>query len=351
MFPGAARELSEIEQDPTALTRAYLRRRRCLRLATLSSTFMADSRAIFHQTSSMRTEPVQIVHTRVFAIGIRGGNPCPVVPFADRIADDFMQALARRTGLDTVFILKPTSAVADIRLRYFVPEHEMGVSGHATIAAITVALLNNILKSDRIRVETITGIFHIQAVRNGEELLVTLEQSKPVFGETASSDAVAHALRIENDHIVLEKGPVQSVSVSRPKLLIPLDNGRTLNHLNPDYEELWGLCDRLHVSGFYPFTRQTDKPNVHVEARQFPLRAGFREDAATGVAAAALAAYLATYDRHCQAGRHILRIAQGYAMGAPSLIEAIVECREGRVVKTAVRGRAQVVRSEYLSLD
>jgi predicted PhzF superfamily epimerase YddE/YHI9 len=24
---------------------------------------------------------------------------------------------------------------ADIRLRYFVPDHEMGVSGHATIAA------------------------------------------------------------------------------------------------------------------------------------------------------------------------------------------------------------------------
>jgi hypothetical protein len=29
------------------------------------------------------------------------------------------------------------------------------------------------------------------------------------------------------------------------------------------------------VTGFYPFTRQTDRANANADARQFPLRAGF----------------------------------------------------------------------------
>src|SRR5215469_6020428 len=91
------------------------------------------------------------------ADGPGGGNPCPVVLAADHLNARQMQDLSEKFGLDTVFILKPQSKDADIRLRYFVPDHEMGVSGHATVAAITVALLDGRLKSEPIRVETHTA--------------------------------------------------------------------------------------------------------------------------------------------------------------------------------------------------
>ena len=51
-----------------------------------------------------------------------------------------MQAAAAAFGHETCFVLAPTSAAegeagADVRLRYFVPRHEMEMCVHATVAA------------------------------------------------------------------------------------------------------------------------------------------------------------------------------------------------------------------------
>jgi PhzF family phenazine biosynthesis protein len=316
----------------------------------MPSALMATAGSKVGRDGFTQENKIEVVHTRVFAAGPDGGNPCPVIPSADRLSDGQMQGLARKFGLDSAFILEPRSNAADVRLRYFVPDHEMGVSGHATIAAITVARQEKILKSDHARIETVTGTFEVESIRRRADIVVTLEQNKPVFGPTVAPDPVARALKVDESQITFATSPIQSVSVSRAKLVVPLRDSKVLDSLAPDYEAMWALCEKLQVSGFYPFTRHTDKTNAHVEARQFPLRAGFPEDAATGVAAAALAAYLATYDRKCQSGQQLFRIAQGYAMGAPSLIEAIVECAEGQVARTAIRGVAQIVRRESIVL-
>ncbi len=120
--------------------------------------------------------------------------------------------------------------------------------------------------------------------------------------------------------------------------------------MKPDFEGLWKLCDAVGVTGLYPFTRHTNKTNAWAEARQFPVRAGFVEDAATGVAAAALAAYLVKYDLACQPGHHEFRIAQGYAMGAPSLIETISDCAGGKITRTAIQGTARIVGRERIGI-
>jgi PhzF family phenazine biosynthesis protein len=242
----------------------------------------------------LQTDQIEVVHTRVFAAGPNSGNPCPVITFADHLTDTQMQGLARKFGLDTAFILHPQSDVADIRFRYFVPDHEMGVSGHATVAAITIARLDNLLKSDHVRVETMNGIFEVESSQHEGGRVITLKQNKPVFGPSVAPDLITSSLRIDESRILRATSPIQAVSVSRAKLLVPLEDSEVLDALNPDYEALRGICKKLKVTGFYPFTRQTDKANAHAEARQFPLRAGFPEDAATGVAAAALGAYLAT---------------------------------------------------------
>ena len=292
---------------------------------------------------------VEVVHTRVFAAGPGGGNPCPVVLSADHLSLHEMQALSQKFGLDTVFILTPRSKHADIRLRYFVPQHEMGVSGHATVAAITVARRDGQLKSKLVQVETLNGLFRVTCLENGQQLLVTLEQNRPIFGPPVPPSMVARALGISPQSIV-SKTPIESVWVSRPKLLVPLCDSRELNKLQPDFNVMWTLCDAFRVTGLYPFTRNTDKANADVEARQFPLRAGFPEDAATGVAAAALGAYLVKYDHQCSPGTHRIRIAQGYAMGSPSLIEVLIDCKAGKITKTAIRGEAEIIRQERIPL-
>lgn len=318
-------------------------RRKFVRFATLMIP------TLFPRVLAAKTE-VEVMHTRVFAALPGGGNPCPVIPDAAQLTDGQMQNLADKFGEDTAFVLPPSVHGADIRIRYFVPGHEMGVSGHATIAAVTVTAARRAASLNQFRVETLNGVFDVAWTMSGSDYLVTLEQNAPVFAGTTTPEAAASALAIRPDAIDVSKSPIQSVSVSRPKLIVPVVHSWVLDRMRPNFEVLWGLCDKLGVSGLYPFTRHTDKKDAQWEARQFPMRGGLIEDAATGVAAAALGAYLTRYDLELRPGHHEFRIAQGYAMGQPSLIGAIAECADGKITRTAVRGVAHVISREHISL-
>jgi PhzF family phenazine biosynthesis protein len=293
---------------------------------------------------------VDVVHTRVFAATPDGGNPCPVITAGDALSDRDMLRIARRFNLDTAFIVTPKRQDADLAIRYFVPDHEMGISGHATIAAITVAHQKGLIAGRSIRVDTISGMFVAACEDRHGRLIVSLEQRVPVFGSTVEVSEITFVLNVRAADCDVSSGPIQSVSVSRAKLLIPFRDSSAFDTMRPDFDAVWQLCERLDVTGLYPFTRRTAKPNADVEARQFPYRAGFQEDAATGVAAGALAAYLTRYDERCGSGLHTFRVAQGYAMGAPSIIEASAFCANRQIVRTAIRGSATIVRQEQIRL-
>src|SRR5215472_4071528 len=188
---------------------------------------------------------VYVVRTRVFAAGPNGGNPCPVVLSADWLTDREMQSLARRFGLDTVFVLQSQSKSAHMRLRYFVPDHEMGISGHATIAAVTLALTDGLMRQNPLRIETISGHFEVTWAGPADNIVVTLEQNKPLFGAIVPPDDVAHALKIASSQINVASGPIQSVSASRAKLLVPLKDWKALDTMRPDFESLWRLCEEF----------------------------------------------------------------------------------------------------------
>jgi len=267
-----------------------------------------------------------------------------VIPDAMRLSDSEMLSLAKSFGLDTAFVLPPTTSRADIRIRYFVPDHEMGVSGHATIAALTVALELGMISKETVRVETSSGVFESQwKRRNDGTVAFTLDQRTPSFGREMDAAEVSEALRIPPDEIDTSKSPIQSVSVSRAKLLIPVSNSMVLDAISPDLDAIWKLCERADVTGFYVFTRMSLQDRGDVDTRQFPYRAGFPEDAATGVAAAGLAAYLTRYDLEYREGENTFQVAQGYAMGAPSRIEAVAICSGHKIIGTSIGGSCRIV--------
>jgi trans-2,3-dihydro-3-hydroxyanthranilate isomerase len=265
---------------------------------------------------------VEITWTTVFADGANGGNPCPIVSDADGLSTEQLQAMAAEFGVETVFVLAP-HAEGDVRLRYFVPRHEMEMCVHATIAA-TVDLGDRLPRSTR--VETALGT--IRVTRDADSAVV--DQFPPVYGPVVDPASVIQALGI--DATVLA-GPIRSVSTARPKLMIPLRDEPSLDALAPDFERLWTACDDLDVTGFYPFT--VAARDADVAARQFPKRSGYDEDPATGVAACGLGAYLAL---DAPDGWHRWTIAQGRAMGRPSLITAEALVVDGRVTATRVGG-------------
>src|SRR5262249_56278800 len=71
------------------------------------------------------------------------GNPLAVVVAADGLADATMAALAHWTNLsETTFLLKPTTAEADYRVRILTPERELPFAGHPTLGSCQVWLNN-----------------------------------------------------------------------------------------------------------------------------------------------------------------------------------------------------------------
>ena len=64
------------------------------------------------------------------------GNPLAVVHGADALDAAQMQAFAKWTNLsETTFLLKPTDAGADYRVRIFTPGRELPFAGHPTLGS------------------------------------------------------------------------------------------------------------------------------------------------------------------------------------------------------------------------
>jgi len=192
----------------------------------------------------------EVLHAVAFADGAGGGNPCPVVFGADDWTDAQLQAAAAAFGHETCFVLDPTADEALVRLRYFVPNHEMEMCVHATVAAAVVLGL-----PDDARVQTPLGVL---AVGHGD-------------GARPSSSSSPRGSR--------RRWPTPSASWTR-----------------------WG-----HRSRRWP-------------ARRGPSRRSRPRD-----------------------GWRAFTIAQGRAMGRPSLIEAQARREGGRVVATRVGGTAAQV--------
>ena len=64
------------------------------------------------------------------------GNPAAVIPLDKWINEDLMQNLAQENNLaETVFFVPSSSGNADFDIRWFTPEKEINLCGHATLAS------------------------------------------------------------------------------------------------------------------------------------------------------------------------------------------------------------------------
>ncbi|MBN9393208.1 MAG: PhzF family phenazine biosynthesis isomerase [Chloroflexi bacterium] len=295
---------------------------------------------------------IPVVHTTVFAAAPGGGNPCPVCFDTDGLLTTTqMQGLAARFGHETAFVLKPAQPGADLRLRYFVPNHEMEMCIHATVGTITVLVEQGVVTASPVRIETPLGVIRAEWSREGEVITVMVEQFLPAFTEVnPAATEVAAALGISADLLANEGLPIQAVSTARAKLMVSLRDYGVLDALQPDFEKLWEVCERYHNTGFYAFTLSTRQPDFDVDARQFPLRAGYPEDPATGVAACALASYLTRYQGGVikKEGWNGYRIGQGFAMGRPSVIQSEAFVENGAITATRVGGNALILGEETI---
>lgn len=92
------------------------------------------------------------------------GNPLAVVVDADVLTDTQMAAFANWTNLsETTFILAPSNALADYRVRIFTPHRELPFAGHPTLGTCHVWLTSGAIpKGDEVMQECDIGLVRIR---------------------------------------------------------------------------------------------------------------------------------------------------------------------------------------------
>ncbi|MBX6320152.1 PhzF family phenazine biosynthesis protein [Pigmentiphaga sp.] len=218
------------------------------------------------------------------AVPLRG-NPLAVVHDADDLPEDKMAAFARWTGLsETTFLLRPTVAGADYRVRIFTPSGELPFAGHPTLGSCHAWLRagGRPVSSDvvqqcgvgLVRIRRRSGRLAFAAPplrRSGEVEPAVLAQA--VRGLGIAPEAVVAANWVDN-------GPAW--------LAIMLASRAQVLSLRPDFPAL----GKLKVGVVGPWDPATDGPEAQFEVRAFAPGLGVPEDPVTGSLNAGIAQWL-----------------------------------------------------------
>lgn len=311
----------------------------------------------FSTSSPSRNRPFKQVD--VFTDTPYLGNPLAVVLDGAGLSDDEMQRFARWTNLsETTFVLPPTQAGADYRVRIFTPGGELPFAGHPTLGSCHAWLHagGQPKQADTIVQECAVGLIAIR--RAGHHLAFAAPPLTRSAPEPALLARVAAALGIEKRHIrasqLLNNGPVF--------LGLLLDSPDTVLGLAPDHLALKSMKQKVGVAAVLPapeapvliarsnrearaFADHAADPAAlaapDLEVRGFVAPSGVNEDPVTGSLNASLAQWLIA-DGHMperyvaaqgtclgRAGRvHLERDASGQVwVGGQA-----VTCIEGRVL-------------------
>ncbi|GLI29832.1 MULTISPECIES: PhzF family phenazine biosynthesis protein [Brachybacterium] len=107
----------------------------------------------------------------VFAEAPQRGNPLAVVLEAEDLADEDMQRIAQWTNLsETTFLLPPTMAEADYRVRIWTPSGELPFAGHPTLGTARAWLhAGGVPSGERIVQECAIGLVEVRRSEVGHD--------------------------------------------------------------------------------------------------------------------------------------------------------------------------------------
>jgi PhzF family phenazine biosynthesis protein len=273
-----------------------------------------------------------------------GGNPCPIVADASPLPTDGMQGIARHFGHESGFVLPSAGGDADYIFRFWVPRHEMEMCGHATIGALWVLATTGYLRTEHVRIETRSGpVTGFVDMARSDDPYVEITQlvGKVVDLTREEEGTVLAALHISRADLL--DLPIQNAVTSRVKTLIPMKSVDLLNNLTSNMLATERCCEGICSTGLYPYAIE-HQGGRRFEARQFPKSSGYPEDAATGIAAAALAFGLLK-NGLVKADSERITILQGRAMNSLSEIGIRLGFAGDRSVGCLLGGSVKLDRS------
>ena len=219
--------------------------------------------------------PQPIIQVDAFADRAFTGNPAAVCILPAPREEGWMQSVAAEMNLsETAFLHAEEDGW---RLRWFTPEVEVALCGHATLATAHVLWEDGHLAEDEVaRFHTRSGL--LTARRAGEWIELDFP-AKPIL-DAPAPDGLAEALGVE---------PVY-VGRSHFDVLVEVASEAEVRALKPDF----GRLAAVEARGVIVTARADGGAGYDFVSRFFAPRVGVAEDPVTGSAHCVLAPYWAS---------------------------------------------------------
>jgi PhzF family phenazine biosynthesis protein len=199
-----------------------------------------------------------------FANKLFGGNPAAVIPLTTWLDEVLMQQIALENNLsETVFIVPAAKGEADYEIRWFTPEVEINLCGHATLASAYV--LFNILGFGKaeIKFSSKSGILKVK--KDGDLIVMDFPSWKP----ERFTDYPTELSQI--------LGGAEIVGVYKYRdILVELANEDAVKNCAPDFSLMKKHIDKMIITA--------PGKTVDFVSRFFAPGAGIDEDPVTGSA-------------------------------------------------------------------
>jgi trans-2,3-dihydro-3-hydroxyanthranilate isomerase len=291
----------------------------------------------------------------VFSARPFGGNPLAVVLDAVGLCAAQMQSIATEFNYsETTFVLPPCAPSCAAAVRIFTPRIEVPFAGHPNVGTAVVYAQEleaaGTPAPERIAFEEGAGRVPIRILRDrsgvtGAELTAPASLS---VGAQVSVDEAAACLSIDRSDIVVSTHVPQVLSVGLPFLVVELASREALRKAKPNSLAHERTLPPIGTDSVFAYAREAGATSL--DARMFAPLDAIVEDPATGSAAAATIALLAS-GRPERDGEIEWRVTQGVDMGRPSLILGRTEKRAGAVAAVHIAGQAVPVMRGTLEVD
>lgn len=250
-------------------------------------------------------ERLEFMLVDAFAQSPFTGNVAGVIPKADGLTDQQMQAIAAEfNAAETTFVLEPTNRDAAIRIRWFTPGCEVDFCGHATLGAVHALLESGRLARSAaepgtvIPIETNAGILTVRTEG---------EHRAPPAGVIEDEAGIPkaptpHTIWLDMPHCEPKRDPVNVPAVAHhlgldPAAIDPaLPAIRTrdddvilavrdlpvLLELQPAMADLGRYCRKNRIRGVAVTTTNVLTASTAAQSRFFAPAVGIDEDPVTG---------------------------------------------------------------------
>jgi PhzF family phenazine biosynthesis protein len=230
-----------------------------------------------------------IYQVDAFAESVFKGNPAAVVPLEDWIDDSLMQQIALENNLsETAFFVKNEDAQAGLEgsyhIRWFTPEYEIDLCGHATLASAYV--IKNFVEP------------HVQDIHFTTQKVGALKASAKEGIYTLDFPARMPEACTPPEKLLPSLGLSNAVEILRSRdYFVVLPDEEAVRNVEPDYT----LMKELDTIGVIVTAKGRE---ADVVSRCFYPGLGIPEDPVTGSAHCNVVPYwaqkLATNKLHCR---------------------------------------------------